>query len=50
MNITDLKNAVNGIDFDKKKQEQMILEIQERKDRADIWEPCAWRQPLLSVF
>lgn len=31
MNITDLKNAVNGIDFDKKKQEQMILEIQEKK-------------------
>lgn len=31
MNITDLKNAVNGIDFDKEKQEQMILEIQKKK-------------------
>ncbi len=31
MNITDLKNAVNGIDFDKEKQEQMILEIRAKK-------------------
>lgn len=27
MNITDLRNAVNGIDFDREKQRQMILEI-----------------------
>ena len=31
MNITDLKNAVKEIDFDKEKQEQMILEIQAKK-------------------
>ena len=31
MNITDLKNAVNGIDFDREKQEQMILKIQAKK-------------------
>ena len=31
MNITDLRNAVNGIDFDKQKQEQMILEIRAKK-------------------
>lgn len=31
MNITDLRNAVNGIDFDREKQRQMILEIREKK-------------------
>lgn len=31
MNITDLRNAVNGIDFDEEKQERMILEIQRKK-------------------
>lgn len=31
MKLTDLRNAVNEIDFDIKKQEQMILEIQTRK-------------------
>lgn len=36
MNITDLKNAVKEIDFDKEKQEQMILEIQAKK------KPCRY--------
>lgn len=31
MNITDLRNAVNGIDFDREKQRQMILEIRAKK-------------------
>ena len=31
MNIMDLKNAVNGIDFEKEKQRQMILEIGAKK-------------------
>lgn len=31
MNITDLRNAVNGIDFDWEKQRQMILEIRAKK-------------------
>lgn len=31
MNITDLRNAVNGIDFDQEKQKQMILEIRAKK-------------------
>lgn len=31
MNITDLRNAVNAIDFDQEKQEQMILEIGAKK-------------------
>lgn len=31
MNITDLRNAVNGIDFDREKQKQMILEIRAKK-------------------
>lgn len=31
MNITDLKNAVDGIDFDREKQRQMILEIRAKK-------------------
>lgn len=31
MNITDLRNAVNGIDFDREKQRQMILEIKSKK-------------------
>lgn len=31
MKLTDLRNAVNEIDFDTEKQEQMILEIQAKK-------------------
>ncbi len=31
MNITDLKHAVNGIDFEEEKQRQMILEIGAKK-------------------
>lgn len=31
MNITDLRNAVNGIDFDREKQRQMISEIRAKK-------------------
>lgn len=31
MNITDLRNAVNEIDFDQEKQRQMILEIKAKK-------------------
>ena len=31
MNITDLRNAVNGIDFDREKQRQMMLEIRAKK-------------------
>lgn len=31
MDITDLRNAVNGIDFDREKQKQMILEIRAKK-------------------
>lgn len=31
MNITDLRNAVNEIDFDREKQRQMILEIRAKK-------------------
>lgn len=31
MNITDLRNAVNGIDFDREKQRQIILEIRVKK-------------------
>lgn len=31
MNITDLRNAVNGIGFDREKQKQMILEIRAKK-------------------
>lgn len=31
MKLTDLKKAVNGIDFDKSRQERMILEIQAKK-------------------
>jgi hypothetical protein len=44
MNITDLRNAVNGIDFDKEKQEQMILEIRAKKKThryAEILWPAA---------
>lgn len=44
MNITDLRNAVNGIDFDKEKQEQMILEIRAKKKThryAEILRPAA---------
>ncbi len=31
MKLTDLRNAVNEIDFDRERQEQMILEIQAKK-------------------
>lgn len=32
MKLTDLRNAVNEIDFDTEKQEQMVLEIQAKKN------------------
>lgn len=44
MNITDLKNAVKEIDFDKEKQEQMILEIQAKKSPAGIQESFGWQR------
>ena len=49
MNITDLKNAVNGIDFDREKQEQMILKIQAKKRRSSITRQPPWPVSWLQV-
>lgn len=44
------KNAVNGIEFDEEKQEQMILELTSKKKRTGMQGLYALRQLLRSAF